>query len=103
MNEVYNLADAHAAKEAVLDVFEITQADYLVRARDVARGHAIAHGTVTIDDVRRLLPLPEHISPNVLGAIFRNHIKWERTATEPSSRKSSHARLIGRYRLRATS
>ena len=86
MNEVYNLADAQAAQEAVLDVFEITQADYLVRARDVARGHAIAHGTVTIDD-----------------AIFRNHSKWERTATEPSSRKSSHARLIGRYRLRATS
>jgi hypothetical protein len=49
------------------------------------------------------LPLPEHISANVFGAVFRKHSKWERTATEPSSRKASHARLIGRYRLRATS
>jgi hypothetical protein len=68
--ELFDFAEAKAAKEAVFDVLEVTRLELLFDARNTARRYALNHGTVTIDDVRRLTPLPEGISANVFGAVF---------------------------------
>ena len=102
MEQLFDFAEAKARKESAHDVFEITRTDFLVNARATARRHALNHGTVTIDDDRRFPPLPDGMSPNVFGAVFRSR-QWECVGFEPRTRVSAHARTIRRYRLRATS
>lgn len=96
--ELFDFAEAKAQKEAVFDVLEITRTEFLVKARATARRHALNHGTVTIDDVRWLTPLPDGMSPNVFGAVFRGN-EWECVGFEASTRVLARARTIRRYRL----
>ena len=98
MEQLFDFAEAKARKESAHDVFEITRTDFLVNARATARRHALNHGTVTIDDVRRFTPLPDGMSPNVFGAVFRGN-EWECVGFEASTRVLARARTIRRYRL----
>lgn len=91
--DLFYLPGARQAREAINDVFEITQPDYLAKARAVAIRHAELHGTVTIDDVRRVCPVPKNVSPNVLGSVFCGKL-WKCTGITTSSRVAAHGRMI---------
>ena len=97
---LFDFEKAKAKKESAHQIFEVTRPEFLAQARATALRYALNHGSVTIDDVRRYTPLPEYISPNVFGGVFRG-AEWECVGFEPSTRVSAHARIIRRYRLKA--
>lgn len=71
--------------------------------RELARQHARAYGTVTMDDVRaraeRRLVVVHH--PNVWGAIFRGE-EWEHTGVYITSRRpTNNGRPIGVWKLKS--
>lgn len=94
---------ATASKEEALTLLEITRAEYLESARNVAHRLAVAgDGTCTVDDVRAELPPPKEIDGRVMGAIF-NRSDWEHSGYESSKRMTCHKRPISRFRLKGTS
>lgn len=86
-------------KQQVLDFFEDTRQEILARARTKAREIARMRGEVSIDDIRELVQIPEHIDPRMFGAVFRGE-EWERIGFRESRRKENHARPISVFRLK---
>lgn len=85
----------------VQPLFERHRADWLKRARAVARMIGQGGRLVTVDDVRRLCPPPDRLDPRVMGAIFRTS-EWERVDHCLSSRRTCHHRPIAVFRLAAS-
>lgn len=80
-------------------LLEAYHGDYLTAARAVARELAAKRDSITVNDVRKLCPVPEDKDPRVLGALFR-HRDFEATGEfVRSSRKTCHNRPIQRFRL----
>ena len=82
----------------VLPRFEAMRSEWLEGARAVARRLG-ADGAVTVNDVRRLCPLPPGIDPRVMGAVF-NKSEWVCVGYKRSSRSTCHNRPIGTFVLR---
>lgn len=68
-------------------------------ARDWAASYAARHGTVSINDVRRVLDLSV-MPPNAIGAIFRDR-RFVMCGTTEAQHAEAHARLIRVYQLRS--
>lgn len=66
-----SIVQADLFEEQVRPLFEQYRADYLARARQIARQIAMRNGEVTINDVREHCPPPEGVDPRVMGAILR--------------------------------
>ncbi len=82
-----------------LELLEYHRGDYLEYARDAARWLLEERETITIDDVREICPPPPDINPCVMGAVFRTK-DFEGTGEYVGSRrKTSHNRLVQRFRL----
>ena len=72
--------------------------DYVVKARRIARLHALTHGTVTSEDVRKKAPVPDGMDPRILGAVFRTS-EWKRVGFRQTPRASAHCRPISVWKL----
>lgn len=83
----------------VLPLFEEYRGDWLADARAIARELGRGGKEVTVNDVRRRLPPPDHIDPRVMGAIFRGS-DWVVVRHERSERSTCHNRPIAVFRLR---
>lgn len=86
-------------KELGLYAVELNNADLLVLARDVAKLVSAERGSCTIDDVRSHPALAGRhpSSPNFWGGVL--HEKgWVFMGYEPSTKRTNHARRVGRYR-----
>lgn len=72
---------------------------WLDRARAVAEEICRRWGTVTADDIRAVLAIPEGVHHNVVGSIFKGP-RWERVDWQQSEQPQGHGRWIGVWRLR---
>ena len=89
-----------ARKQAAHAHFEEIARGWLAKARNYARHHCEAHGSVTSDDIREAIgEQPEGISRNVWGAIWSTG-EWEVVGWTHSKRPSSNGRAIRRWTLR---
>jgi len=83
----------------VLPRFEAKRAEWLEEARAVARRLGADGALVTVNDVRRLCPLPPGIDPRVMGAVFTK-AEWVCVGYRRSSRATCHHRPIASFRLK---
>ena len=84
-----------AARDRGLAAVEINGQDWLMDARRAAIAICAGSGRVTSDQVLKLTgPLPTHLHPNTMGAIFKGS-DWTVIGYRMSSRPSRHAARIG--------
>ena len=62
-----------------------------------AEAHAMSHGTVSINDVRRVTDLSE-LHPNAIGAIFKDR-RFKAVGYAQAEHIAAHARIIRIYAL----
>jgi hypothetical protein len=75
--------------------------DWITKAKGVARYLAISDGQVTIEDVLKLCPKPDHVHPNSLGAVMRDKA-LKIVGYKQSGKSSAHYRRIGIYEYAGT-
>jgi hypothetical protein len=73
--------------------------DWLYMARSIAAEIATSSGTVTINDLRERVELPEELSPNLWGAVFRSG-DFEPVGYTQATHPSAHARVVRIYKLK---
>jgi hypothetical protein len=89
-------------RDAALSLLRVRRAALV---RDLTRAAvrlALERGTVTADDVRAVVPIPEGIRPVVVGAAFRDAALagiLRRTGYRPSTRPAAHARPLAVWQL----
>lgn len=90
-----------ASKQAALNLFETHRKEFLEECRSIAQRIAQnnPNHTVTIDDVRARVQLPQDIDGRVFGAVF-NPSEWEKVGYTQTTRASSHGRPIAIFRLK---
>jgi len=86
-------------QETVLPTFEEHRAEWLARARAVARQLGQGGRVVTVNDVRALCPPPPNVDPRVMGGIFSGK-DWELLDYARTNRRACHGRAVGLFRLR---
>lgn len=84
--------------QSVLPLFEVHRASFLERARAAAFQIATKQGTLTIDDVREVVPLPKDMDGRVFGAVLKRD--FELVGYRKSSRRACHNRPVGIFKLR---
>ena len=100
MNAVQlSLDQALAGRDLALDQLKGRYPRWLDWARVVAEEICRRRGSVTADDVREVLAIPEGVHHNAVGAIFRGP-RWERVDWRQSEQPQGHGRWIGVWRLR---
>lgn len=70
---------------------------FLETVRAWALAYASRHGTVSINDVRRVCDLSV-VPANAIGAIFRDK-RFQQCGTTEAAHASAHARIIRVYRV----
>lgn len=75
--------------------------DWIYEARSIAIEIATNSGTVTINDVRERIELPEQLSPNLWGAVLRGS-DFEAIGYTQATHPSAHARVVRIYKLKGT-
>lgn len=94
--------DGETLRDAALDLLR-THRTELVRTCTVAALRiALDRGTVCADDVRGIVPIPDGISPKLVGAVFRDLADAGilfRDGYRPSTRPVAHARPISIWDL----
>lgn len=94
--------DIPTGKQLKLDIMrhhEATKAEYLAAARSFAIVYSLKHGSVSINEVREAVPVPDDVHPSVLGAVFRGH-QWLPDGYTVAKHSSAHARTIRTYKYR---
>lgn len=85
--------------EQVLPLFEALRKPWIDQAREVARQIARRDGTVTIDQVRAVLPPPKDVDPRCMGAVLHSK-EFTRVGFCNSERKECRGRPISIFALR---
>jgi len=86
-------------KQQALDLFEETRQNFLKKCRSVARDIARTKESITIDDVRLQVQLPEGLDGRVFGAVFHSD-EWEKVGYINSKQKENHGRPIGVFKIK---
>lgn len=82
----------------VMDLFETTREEYLSDARAIAEILVKKKETITVNDIRDILPPPRDVDPRVMGAIFKCK-SWEKVGYISSNRASiCHGRPIAVFK-----
>ena len=97
-----DLDAGRAARDEALDWLKTRRKQYFHNARVVAMRLVRENGEVTVDTLRDVYPPPPDWDARVLGAVLRDRV-FVKIGSTQTARKSSHARDIGIFRLRATS
>ncbi len=85
-------------RDAQLGLFETRDSDFLSQCRAEAERIAKENGQVSINDIRQAIPLPAHLHPSVLGAVFRSK-KFRPVGFTEASHAAAHARVVRVYSL----
>jgi hypothetical protein len=86
------------SRDGALDALEIAREDYVTAARKVALRLLETRETITINDVREMLPPPANVDPRVMGAVLRQPL-FLKVGYAQSDRKACHSRPIALFRL----
>lgn len=81
----------------VQPLFEEHRAEWLAQARLVALQLGADGRTVTVDDVRRILPPPPGFDPRVMGAVLRTR-DWVKVGYKSSDRRTCHGRPVALFK-----
>lgn len=97
-----NPSDGEARKQAAHLLLEARRESYVREARRVLLQTLLDNGTATIDDVRKVVTLPDDMNPKVFGTIpgvlARAGIVRRRT-WQPTKRAIAHARTVTVWEL----
>lgn len=86
-------------RDAGINRVSIGREEWISKARDMAVWIAKESGTVTINDIRGVIDLPDDYHPNTWGAIFK--IKdFEAVGYCQATHPSAHARVVRVYKLK---
>jgi hypothetical protein len=85
-------------RNSQLDMFEVRDAEFLTRCRNIAMQIAMRKGEVSINDIRAHIQVPSGVHPSVLGAVFRTK-QFKKIGLCEASHKEAHARVIRVYAL----
>lgn len=83
----------------VMERLERTRKELIGEAREIAVEIAIRKGTVSANDIREQLSLPETLDKRFMGAVFRCRM-FERIDSRMADRQDRGNHPIGIYRLR---
>jgi hypothetical protein len=94
--------DGESRKRKAMDNHEAHRAEIILQARRRFVSHALSHGTVTTDDARDGLSIPEGVDPVCLGAVPGGLARKgiiRRTGYIRSKRPEAHARPLSVWQL----
>lgn len=99
--DLFNAAESRLAKEIGMDraAYCHNNYDWVHQAREVARMLAAKNGSITINDVLKICPRPEHVSPNATGSIFSGK-EWSIVGRTKTDKVSGHNREIKIWALK---
>ena len=80
------------------DLHEKHRKELLEEARSIGREICLEKGEVSIEDVRPLLTIPDHIDKRVLGSVFRGP-DWEFVRYQTGTRASCHNRAVAVFQF----
>jgi len=86
-------------KQQAFDLYKKTRLEFLEFARWTARKVLKDSGTVTTDDLRKLITLPPGIDPRCWGAVLSGD-EFEKIGYTTTKIRTSHGRPIGIWRLK---
>lgn len=88
-------------RDAGIAAVSIGREDWIAKARNLAVRIAKRSGTVTINDVRRSIDLPDDFHQNTWGTVLRGNI-FEAIGYTTATHPSAHARIIRVYKLKGS-
>ena len=91
-----SVSEGREGRDAALDLLEQHRAEYIEQCRST--GFHLA--SFTVDDIRKLNPVPEEFDARVLGSVMATRA-FVRVDYASTSTKTSHARPIGVFKLRS--
>jgi hypothetical protein len=89
----------HDLRDAGITRVSIGREDWLAKARRTAMNIASRDGSVSINQVRLYLDLPDDCSPNLWGAVFKSK-DFEAVDYCQATHPSAHARVVRVYKLK---
>ena len=84
--------------DLIQPLFEEYRAEFLAKARKVAKMLGRDGRIVTINDVRAVISPPDDIDPRVMGAVFKT-AEWQCVGYTGSSRRVCHGRPVAQFKL----
>lgn len=81
-----------------LALFEARDSEFLCRCRTLAVAICEKQGSVSINDIRSHISIPDGMHPSVLGAVFRGK-QFQTVGFTEASHPQAHARIIRTYQL----
>ena len=96
------MKEGRELRDKALAFLEQKRGEWISKARLEAIFIARHKGTVTINDVRDAINLPEDFHPNTWGAVLKSK-DFEAVGFVQASHPSAHARVIRVYKLKGQS
>jgi hypothetical protein len=87
-------------RDKALAFLEAKRHDWISRARLEAIFIAKTKGSVTINDVREAIQMPEDFHPNTWGAVLKSK-DFEAIGFSQASHPAAHARVVRVFKLRS--
>jgi hypothetical protein len=87
-----------AIRDNQLALFEARDSEFLSRCRTLAVAICEKQGSVSINDIRSQISIPDGMHPSVLGAVFRTK-QFQAVGFTEASHAQAHARVIRVYEL----
>ncbi len=87
-------------RDSAIAMLEAKRQDWIVEARAIARHIAQIKGSVTINDVREAIDMPEDFHPNTWGAVLKDKT-FKAVGFDQAHHPAAHARVVRIYALRA--
>lgn len=86
-------------RDSQLALFEMRQAEFLERCRALAVEVCKRQGSVSINDIRRLISVPPGVHPSVLGSVFKRG-GFSVVGFTEANHPEAHARIVRVYALK---
>jgi hypothetical protein len=86
-------------RDAGISRVSLGREEWIAKARDMAVWIAKESGTVSINDIRGVIDLPDDYHPNTWGAIFKSK-DFEAVGYCQATHPSAHARVVRVYKLK---
>ena len=95
-----SLTEGRKLRDATLGMMETTRHAWLAQARKEAIKIAKRRGSVTINDVRKRVTLPQGCHHNTWGAVLKCR-ELEPIGFDQAHHPAAHARMVRVYQLKA--
>ncbi len=95
-----DLLEGKKLRDEGINLVASNHPDFLTRCRNIAKQYAALHGSVSTNDIRRIIgEIPKGINPKIMGAIFKENC-WEAIGFTIAEQPQAHARPIRIFSLK---